>query len=139
MEVRLAKTDEDIAACYAVMRELRTHIPQEAFVPEVREQMSRGYNLVYLVDEDAVVAVAGFRLSKNLAWGQHMYVEDLVTDSTRRSKGYGQRLLGWLRRLAQNKGCAQIHLDSGVQRFDAHRFYMREGLCIASYHFAAEL
>jgi hypothetical protein len=29
-----------------------------------------------------------------------------------------------------------VHLDSGVQRKDAHRFYEREGMKLASFHFS---
>jgi hypothetical protein len=30
-----------------------------------------------------------------------------------------------------------VHLDSGVQRQHAHRFYFREGMTITSFHFRA--
>jgi len=30
----------------------------------------------------------------------------------------------------------QLHLDSGVQRYMAHKFYLREGFIIASHHFS---
>jgi hypothetical protein len=32
-----------------------------------------------------------------------------------------------------------LDLDSGVQRGDAHRFYMRTGLTITSFHFARRI
>ena len=32
-----------------------------------------------------------------------------------------------------------IDLDSGVQRHDAHRFYLRERMAITSHHFAKNL
>ena len=31
------------------------------------------------------------------------------------------------------------HLDSGLQRRDAHRFYAREGMAASGYHFAVKL
>ena len=40
---------------------------------------------------------------------------------------------------ARAAGCSVLDLDSGVQRRDAHRFYMREGLTISSFHFARVL
>ena len=65
-----------------------------------------------------------------------MYIEDLVTDSERRSSGLGRVMMDWLKCHARESGCEQIHLDSGVQRFPAHRFYLREGFNIASHHFS---
>jgi hypothetical protein len=41
----------------------------------------------------------------------------------------------WLMGQAQQAGCAQIHLDSGVQRFAAHGFYLRHRFSITSHHF----
>jgi hypothetical protein len=32
-----------------------------------------------------------------------------------------------------------MHLDSGIQRKDAHRFYEREGMSMASFHFVENL
>ena len=40
-----------------------------------------------------------------------------------------------LREQAENAGCDAFHLDSGVQRDRAHRFYFRYGFTISSYHF----
>ncbi|HXV77461.1 MAG TPA: GNAT family N-acetyltransferase, partial [Candidatus Polarisedimenticolaceae bacterium] len=101
---------------------------------------SAGYRLAYCEDGDGtVVAVAGFRVSENLAWGKFLYVDDLVTDATRRSGGHGAGLLAWLRRTAVDAGCAELHLDSGVQRFAAHRFYTRHRMEITSHHFRLEL
>ena len=65
-----------------------------------------------------------------------MYIEDLVTDPERRSSGLGRVMMDWLKSHAREHECEQIHLDSGVQRFPAHRFYLREGFNIASHHFS---
>ena len=92
-----------------------------------------------LDDAAGPAAVAGFRILENLAWGRFLYVDDLVTRSDARSHGHGARLLRWLRRLARSEGCIELHLDSGVQRVDAHRFYEREGLRRSSYHFSMAL
>jgi GNAT superfamily N-acetyltransferase len=82
--------------------------------------------------------VAGFRITENLAWGPHLYVDDLSTRADRRGRGHAGALMRWLAREACRAGCGQLHLDSGVgpDREDAHRLYFNSGLRIASYHFA---
>jgi len=139
--VLIAQTDDEIRECHPVMRQLRPqHDDADAFVARVRLQQSEGYVLAGLWDGDSVCAVAGFRLGNNLAWGKYLYVDDLVTDGTRRSKGHGKRLLDWLCAHAREEACDQLHLDSGVQRFAAHRFYLRDGhMSITSHHFQLEL
>ena len=134
--VSIALTDEAIRKCYSVMVQLRPHLSEEAFLSQVQRQMSEGYHLAYIANHGQVVAVAGYRLSETLAWGKFLYVDDLITDEQQRSSGYGKKLLSWLKQDAEEYGCAQFHLDSGIQRKDAHRFYEREGMSVNSYHFA---
>lgn len=136
MNIHLASTDAEIIACYPVMHELRPHISADQFLPRVRAQECNGYRLAFLQTPEGVVAVAGFRISENLAWGRFLYVDDLVTQATQRSKGHGAALLGWLKQYAEREGCQQFHLDSGIQRKDAHRFYEHEGMNMNSLHFA---
>ena len=135
MKIRIAKTDKDIEACYPVMLELRPDIIRGSFVARIRALEKLGYRLVYLEDSGSPAAVAGFRLGENLAWGRYLYVDDLVTLAVQRSQGYGAALLSWLSEFAAKEGCGQLHLDSGIQRKDAHRFYAREGMQMSGHHF----
>jgi len=137
--IRLADSDQDINRCLPVMQQLRPHIPVADLLPRIRRQMQQGYRLAMLEGDNVVIALAGFRVSENLAWGRFLYVDDLITDEARRSSGAGKALFDWLLDTARNEGCQQLHLDSGVQRFDAHRFYLREGMQITGHHFARSL
>ncbi|WP_310447611.1 GNAT family N-acetyltransferase [Thiobacillus sp.] len=139
MNIRIATTDSEIAACYPVMRALRPHIAEDQFLSRVRSQEKTGYQLAFVEQADGVVAVAGFRVGENLAWGRFLYVDDLVTLPSHRSNGFGASLLSWLRAFAVNEGCVQMHLDSGIQRKEAHRFYEREGMSMASLHFVENI
>ena len=136
MEVKIAKSDQEIDACFDVMKELRTHLHQDGFCERVRSQQADGYILAYIADKGRVAAVAGFRKGVNLAWGNYVYIDDLVTSETIRSKGYGKMLLEYVKSYGIENGCEQLHLDSGVQREAAHKFYEREGMFAASLHFA---
>jgi GNAT superfamily N-acetyltransferase len=135
MEIRIANTDAEIINCYEVMRQLRPHLFRESFCARIRKQKKSGYHLVYLAEEGEPLAVAGFRISQNLAWGRFLYVDDLVTLTLHRSHGYGSKLLSWLTHYALQQDCDQFHLDSGVKRTGAHRFYKKEGMELSSYHF----
>lgn len=140
LEIRLAADTEALERCFAVMHELRPHVDREQFLAQVRRQVdTQHYCMAYLKDDGEVRAVAGFRFIEMLAWGRAMYVDDLVTTSTCQGRGYGSRLFEWLVKHARERGCAQLHLDSGVQRHDAHRFYLRKRMDITSFHFAMNL
>ena len=136
MEIHLTQTDQDIMSCFPIMAQLRPHLRKEEFLPRVRRQEQGGYHLIRLLDAGVVRAVSGFRLGESFAWGKYLYIDDLVTDEPGRSHGYGQRLFNWLLDFANTQRCAQVHLDSGVQRFGAHRFYLRNRMDIGAHHFA---
>jgi GNAT superfamily N-acetyltransferase len=121
------------------MFQLRPHMPADQFVARVRVQQQNGYLLAFLEDERAVRAVAGFRFVENLYSGRVLYVDDLVTDQQDRSQGHGKALFDWLVARARAEGCQTLELDSGVQRFDAHRFYLVQRMVIAAHHFRLTL
>ena len=139
MRVEVAVTDAQIEACYPAMRELRPHLQREAFVDIVRDMQRDGYTLAYLAPSGTVVGVTGFRIKRTLFCDKFLYVDDLVTVSGERSKGYGRIVLDWLKERARAEGCAELRLDSGIQRKDAHRFYQRNDVAIVAYHFRSEL
>lgn len=139
MTISLATTDKKILACLPVMRELRPGLSEHEFVVRVRAQQAAGYRLAFARDGDRIVTVAGYRIAENLAWGRFLYVDDLVTTAGDRSSGHGARMLDWLRAQARVEGCGQMHLDSGLARTDAHRFYAREGMPATGFHFAEVL
>jgi GNAT superfamily N-acetyltransferase len=141
MTVKVAQGDADIARCFAVMRELRTHLKDEAeFVARCRVQMAQaGWQLIYVEDGGVVAAVAGFRIQHMLFSGKTLYVDDLVTAESRRSKGFGETLMAWMENHGREQGCETFSLDSGTQRAGAHKFYFRQGLPITSFHFAKKL
>ena len=133
-------TDEEILAVHEVMHQLRPNIRRDEFLATVkRMRETDGYQLAAVYDEGTFRAVAGYRVIEMLWCGKTLYVDDLNTDERFRSKGYGKVLLDWLKNEARAQGCDELHLDSGVQREQAHRFYFREGLTIKAYHFCFAL
>lgn len=140
MNIRKALTETEIDDCFPAFHELRPHLARSEFVTRVQRQIrNHGYVLVYLSTEGQVVAAAGYRITEFLAWGRTFYVDDLVTPAVSRNLGYGGKLLDWLIEKAKESLCDQFHLDSGVQRHDAHRLYLSRKLQISSHHFSKQL
>jgi GNAT superfamily N-acetyltransferase len=139
VDVHVAISDAEVVRCFPVMRQLRPHIAEENFLATIRRQQQGGYVLAYVEDAGDVTSVAGFRIIANLVSGTKLYVDDLVTLESHRSRGHGKHLFDWLVARARSEGCQSLELDSGVQRFDAHRFYLTNRMVIASHHFALKL
>jgi GNAT superfamily N-acetyltransferase len=137
--IKIAQNAGDITRCFDVMHELRPHLMLESYLAQAARQQAQGWLLAFLECDDVIRSVAGYRIIENLAWGRILYVDDLVTRANDQGGGFGSALFDWLVAQARQHQCSQFHLDSGVQRFDAHRFYLHKRLDITCHHFAMRL
>ena len=120
----------------AVLQELRPHLTADSFVAIYAEGHPQGLRFTSADRDGRCVAVAGWRVHATTVAGRKLYVDDLVTAAAARSTGVGRALLSYLQERAAEAGCSVLDLDSGVHRFDAHRFYLRERMAITSHHFS---
>jgi GNAT superfamily N-acetyltransferase len=139
-EIKTARTDLEILACYPVMSQLRPHLAPDEFLAQVKRQVADlGFQLVYLAEQDEVLGVAGIRTGEWLAGGKYLEIEDLVTSENARSAGHGGRLFDSILDTAQGEGCGEVRLVSNVTRYDAHRFYLNKRMKIQAYYFSMDL
>jgi GNAT superfamily N-acetyltransferase len=118
-----------------VLRELRPHLTPASFAAVYDEGYGQGLRYVAAYDDDRCVGVAGWRILATTNVISKLYVDDLVITAGHRHQGVGAVLLAELSERASAAGCRVLDLDSGLRRADAHRFYMREGMVITSFHF----
>ena len=127
------------AQALPVLRELRPALTAEALHGVLVEGGPQGLRFLAAFEEDRCLGVAGWRLVASTSTLRKLYVDDLVTTRSARSRGVGSLLLDELVRRAEAAGCTTLELDSGVQRHGAHRFYLRERMDITAHHFSVAL
>jgi GNAT superfamily N-acetyltransferase len=137
--IRIATGKDEIESCFPVMSELRPHLSRGAFVSTIERLIATTHFSLAYLDDNGIKAVAGYRVSEWLHAGRYLEIEDLVTASDARSKGFGGALFDWLVSEASRQSCRQIRLLSGVKRTDAHRFYLRKGMVIEAHYFSMNL
>ena len=119
-----------------VLQQLRPHLTDESLAAVYREGHPQGLRFSAAYRAGSCVGVAGWRIIATTTALRKLYVDDLVTAESARATGVGRALLQYLEQRARAADCSVLDLDSGVQRFDAHRFYLRERMAITSHHFA---
>ena len=140
LNITHAETDDQIAATFEVMQQLRPHLEKAHYVPMIRSLMaSDGLKLLVLSEGNVVRAVASYRVMNMLYCGSLIYIDDLVADERVRSRGHGAKLIASLKDIGRSLGCSEIQLISRVTREQAHRFYFREGFGIECFHFRTRL
>jgi GNAT superfamily N-acetyltransferase len=136
MEIADVSVDDSrMSEVFRVLVQLRPHIDEDGFRQIYRAGHPEGLRFTGAFEGSRCVAVAGWRIVNTTFAIRKLTVDDLVTDAAVRSKGYGHALVEYLVGVAREAGCTLLDLDSGVQRFEAHRFYLRERMNIAAHHF----
>jgi GNAT superfamily N-acetyltransferase len=139
MPISFAETPEQLKSCYPALKELRPHLNEKDYLSIMQTMMQEGVKVVMLEDNGQVSTVACFRIAHYLFRGKNLYIDDLVTLPGNRGKGYGGKMLDWVKEYALSQNCDTIHLDSEPTRHDAHRLYLNKGFVISSYHFSMNL
>lgn len=139
-ELRAAESDAEIAACFALLRQLRPRLADAAeLLARVRRQEREGYRLLVAWRGGCAVGAAGYRLQENLIRGRFVYVDDLVVLEGERRHGIGALLLDAVARLAAEAKCRAIVLDTGLDNAFGQRFYFRWGMLASALHFSKSL
>ena len=113
-----------IAESFPLMSALRARINRETYVAEVERQRREGYRLFAARDQGAIVGLIGIRHTHTLSRGEHVFVDDLVTEEARRGTGIGRQMMVWLAEFTLALSCPLIALDS---RDTAKGFYATIG------------
>lgn len=127
--VGYAEMASEIGECWPLMRQLRPHLESpKAFVDRVIRQSAHGYKLIVLRRNDEIVALAGVRQQENLVFGNHVYVDDLVTCDQVRGQGFGAKVMEAVGKACVAAGGTTVVLDTALNNVDAQRFYERVGM-----------
>lgn len=117
----------ELQTAYEVVKELRSELSYDDFEDLIYDMRHQEYKMYGLFDGETLITFAGVSVQVNLSWKRHLFIYDLVTRASHRSKGYSKEMLIYLRDIARMFQCERLVLTSGSQREDAHRFYEREG------------
>lgn len=145
MKARLARTED-----FERVTELLEILGRDVVTPDTEAECRRVFDaqvaeedsgpLVVQDDSGAVIACCSLHFRPRLnrprpdAW-----IPDLVVDPAARRQGAGRALLEEAERLARERGCWQLTLESGYQRREAHRLYDSFGMANEGYYFGKAL
>ncbi len=127
-EIRSLDSQLDLQAAFILLKELRPHIDETVFFDiYAKAHKADHYSLVGLYLSEKLIAVMGYRYLYDYVHGKHVYVDDLVTATEERSKGYGAQLLKFAENLALRNGCKQLRLCTGIENESGKKFYEKNG------------
>jgi GNAT superfamily N-acetyltransferase len=124
----VASTKIDLERCFPVMKELRPHLNFEDYL-SIYEEAKRndGFEIVAIEENQKILAVMGYRILSDYVRGKHVYVDDLVTSESVRSKGLGAELLKYAEDRARDLNCMSLRLCTGIENERGSSFYEKNG------------
>lgn len=140
IEIVELESVSELRQAFPLIQQLRPYLDEERYFDLLADMIPEGYRMFAARQGEALLAVAGILVTANLYHGRHVWVSDLVTDESVRSRGVGTRLLAYIESFARERGCNRVSLASGFPRTEAHRFYEeRMGYERVSYIFTKQL
>ena len=144
MRVRPAEAD-DFEVVTALLEELGRKRVTDETRDEVRalyERHLEDENARHLVveDDDGVIAFCSLHFRERLnnptpdAW-----IPDLIVTESARRRGAARAMLEEAERIARERGCWQLTLESGYTRRLAHKLYASHGMTDAGKYFTKQL
>jgi ribosomal protein S18 acetylase RimI-like enzyme len=121
-------SDDNKKDFYDLLKHLRmelTFIEFESIYNEAKA--STQYELIGVELDNQLVALMGYRILFDFVHGKHLYIDDLVTSTEMRSKGFGAKLLGHAEKIASSLGCRRIRLCTGTDNDRGQSFYLKNG------------
>jgi GNAT superfamily N-acetyltransferase len=137
---RHAESEQELVACFPVMRELRPHLADvREFLSRVQRQSAEGYRLLAAWQDAQPLGLAGYRVQENLIRGRFCYVDDLVVAASARRGHIGAQLLDAVGSEARALDIMRLVLDTAIDNALGQRFYFRYGMLPTGLHFAMPL
>ncbi|MRG48602.1 GNAT family N-acetyltransferase [Chitinophaga sp. SYP-B3965] len=140
MEVKIIKTALEIEQCREVAFLLRPHLNKDNWVSMISEMMqNEKYSIAGIMDNDKIVAFAGYRIMTSLHSGYIIYIDDLCTLETYRGKGLASQLLKYVETIAVSNNMDAVVLDTDFNNNTAQKLYLKNGFKLAALHLACDL
>ncbi|WP_347860804.1 GNAT family N-acetyltransferase [Salimicrobium sp. PL1-032A] len=127
MDIVELKTKKEITQAFAVVNELRTNLDLNKYLELVTEAMETdNYHMFAMMEEEEMVAIAGFKPMISLYYGRFVWVDDLVVTSEKRNNGYGEIMLHFVEQWAAQNKYDHVALSSGLEQTVSHKFYQEK-------------
>jgi GNAT superfamily N-acetyltransferase len=137
--VKELKSLEEMFAAFDVLSNMYPDMNRAEYEAVLPERVKNGYRMVGVFDGDTCVCSAGFWISYRFYCGKFIQLDNMVTVPDARSKGVGKLVVDFIKSLGKSESCQKVLIDTYVENYSAHRFFLREGFIIRGYHLNYEI
>lgn len=122
-EIAALNTRERWLEALPIARILWPELEPEAYVISLASMSATGYKLFGVRHGGTLVSIAGVQEIELLARGKVLWLFDMATHPDHQGKGFGARLLAFLREFARSNGYSRLLLHTSSSREATISFY----------------
>ncbi|WP_238388441.1 GNAT family N-acetyltransferase [Christiangramia aestuarii] len=131
---------EDFALVLPYLKKLYEVPPADDILGKrLLEMFDQNYECFGIYKEDRLIGVFGLWFMTRHYAGRSCEVDHIFIEEAEQGRGVGKTLLAYIHKYAAAKGCETMELNSYVENFRSHKFYMELGYIIRGYHFLKKL
>ena len=114
-------------------------VDEEILRARFEEMFDQNYECFGVYLDEKLVGVFGLWFMTRHYCGKSCEVDHVYINSELQNAGIGKKLFNFIFHYAKERGCETSELNSYVQNFRSHKFYMNLDYVIKGYHFLKKL
>ncbi|MCB7481431.1 GNAT family N-acetyltransferase [Christiangramia sediminis] len=131
---------EDFNLVLPFLKKLHEQPPNDGLLKErLLEMFDQNYECFGIYKADEMIGVFGLWFMTRHYAGRACEVDHIYIEDPYQRKGVGKALMEFIHQFAESKGCETMELNTYVENFGSHKFYMNLGYIIRGYHFLKKL
>ena len=141
MEVAFNKIlKEDFMYILPYLKKLYKEPPEEELLKRrLLEMFDQNYECFGIFNEDRQIGIFGLWFMTRHYAGRSCEVDHIYIEDSFQGKGIGKELFRFIDEYARSRNCETVELNSYVENFGSHKFYMNQAYVIRGYHFLKKL
>ena len=134
MEIRLIEK-EDIFSIIPLLKVLNSQIEDDTFRQRLTEMVLQGYECVGVYENGNLIGICGLWIVTKYYVGKHIEPDNVIFLPEYRSMGLGRKLMAWVYKYGESKGCVASELNCYLTNKSGQQFWEKEGYRAIGYHY----
>ena len=123
-----------------LVQKLTNHKVSDAILKQrFAEMVTQNYECAGIYDGDKLIGISGLWFCTRHYAGKTVELDHIFIEESYRNKGLGKKFMKCIYDYVTQKGCQTAELNTYVQNYPSHKFYMNEDFEILGYHFLKKL
>ena len=131
---------EDIPSVLPLIQRLMgNRFSDEILHQRFLEMFDQNYECFGMFFEEELVGVFGLWFMTRHYAGRSCEQDHIFLKEEFRDQGFGKQLFAFIDSYSRSRGCETLELNSYVENYRSHKFYLNLGFVIKGYHFLKNL